>query len=107
MKKRYADIVGWFEENMPLPKPELHFDNAWQLLVAAMLSSSIQACTSLGSSPAEYTATVQTFWSRAVIFSSMYSVSGSSSYTLEMLGKVQVWSRWRSWFMDESNSTSS
>ncbi|MBQ9530419.1 MAG: endonuclease III [Bacteroidales bacterium] len=39
MKKRYADIVGWFEENMPLPKPELHFDNAWQLLVAVMLSA--------------------------------------------------------------------
>ena len=39
MKKRYADIVGWFEENMPLPKPELHFDNPWQLLVAVMLSA--------------------------------------------------------------------
>lgn len=39
MKKRYADIVGWFEENMPMPKPELHFDNAWQLLVAVMLSA--------------------------------------------------------------------
>ncbi|MBQ5401280.1 MAG: endonuclease III [Bacteroidales bacterium] len=39
MKKIYADVVGWFEENMPLPKPELHFDNAWQLLVAVMLSA--------------------------------------------------------------------
>ena len=39
MKKRYADVVGWFEENMPVAKPELHFDNPWQLLVAVMLSA--------------------------------------------------------------------
>ena len=39
MKKIYADVVGWFEQNMPLPKPELHFDSPWQLLVAVMLSA--------------------------------------------------------------------
>ena len=39
MKKRYADIVGWFEQNMPVARPELHFDNPWQLLVAVMLSA--------------------------------------------------------------------
>lgn len=39
MKKRYADIVGWFEQNMPVAKPELHFENPWQLLVAVMLSA--------------------------------------------------------------------
>ena len=39
MKKRYADIVGWFETNMPVARPELHFDNPWQLLVAVMLSA--------------------------------------------------------------------
>ncbi len=39
MKKRYAEVVGWFEENMPVAKPELHFDNPWQLLVAVMLSA--------------------------------------------------------------------
>ena len=39
MNKRYADIVGWFETNMPVAKPELHFDNPWQLLVAVMLSA--------------------------------------------------------------------
>ena len=39
MKKRYADVVGWFEQNMPIAKPELHFANPWQLLVAVMLSA--------------------------------------------------------------------
>ncbi len=39
MKKHYADIVGWFETNMPVAQPELHFDNPWQLLVAVMLSA--------------------------------------------------------------------
>ena len=39
MKKIYADVVGWFEQNMPVPKPELHFANPWQLLVAVILSA--------------------------------------------------------------------
>jgi len=39
MKKRYADVVGWFEQNMPVARPELHFGNPWQLLVAVMLSA--------------------------------------------------------------------
>ena len=39
MKKRYADIIGWFETTMPVAKPELHFANPWQLLVAVMLSA--------------------------------------------------------------------
>lgn len=39
MKKRYADIIGWFEATMPVARPELHFANPWQLLVAVMLSA--------------------------------------------------------------------
>jgi endonuclease-3 len=39
MKKKFADIVGWFEQNMPVARPELNFDNPWQLLVAVMLSA--------------------------------------------------------------------
>ena len=39
MNKKYADIVGWFEQNMPVAQPELHFANPWQLLVAVMLSA--------------------------------------------------------------------
>ena len=39
MKKIYADVVGWFEQNMPVAKPELHFANPWQLLVAVILSA--------------------------------------------------------------------
>ena len=39
MKKRYADIVSWFETNMPVAQPELHFANPYQLLLAVMLSA--------------------------------------------------------------------
>lgn len=39
MKKRYADIIGWFETTMPVAKPELHYENPWQLLMAVMLSA--------------------------------------------------------------------
>ena len=39
MKKRYADIIGWFEANMPVAQPELHFADPWQLLVAVILSA--------------------------------------------------------------------
>ncbi len=39
MKPQYGKIIGWFEENMPAPQPELHFENPWQLLVAVMLSA--------------------------------------------------------------------
>jgi len=39
MTKRYADIIGWFEENMPVAETELHFKDPYQLLVAVMLSA--------------------------------------------------------------------
>ena len=39
MKKLYADVVGWFEENMPVAQSELHFQDPYQLLVAVMLSA--------------------------------------------------------------------
>ena len=41
MKKaeRYAGIVGWFTENMPVAETELHFGSTFQLLVAVVLSA--------------------------------------------------------------------
>ncbi len=39
MKKRYADVVDWFEHNMPVAQSELHFQDPYQLLVAVMLSA--------------------------------------------------------------------
>lgn len=38
-KQRYDAIVEWFEQNMPDPKTELHYDNPYQLLVAVILSA--------------------------------------------------------------------
>lgn len=38
-KERYARIIGWFEENMPIAESELHYENAYQLLVSVILSA--------------------------------------------------------------------
>lgn len=38
-KERYAGIVGWFTENMPIAETELHFETPFQLLVAVVLSA--------------------------------------------------------------------
>jgi endonuclease-3 len=37
--ERYAGIIGWFTENMPVAETELHFDSTFQLLVAVVLSA--------------------------------------------------------------------
>lgn len=39
LKERYAEVVGWFEENCPAPQSELHYKNPFQLLVAVILSA--------------------------------------------------------------------
>ncbi|MFB0974490.1 MAG: endonuclease III [Bacteroidales bacterium] len=39
MNKKYSEILGWFEENAPAAKSELHFDSPFQLMVAVMLSA--------------------------------------------------------------------
>lgn len=38
-KKRYAAIIKWFEQNIPIAETELHYDNPYQLLVAVILSA--------------------------------------------------------------------
>ncbi|MDE7411488.1 MAG: endonuclease III [Paramuribaculum sp.] len=38
-KERYAAVLGWFEENMPVAETELHYENTYQLLVAVILSA--------------------------------------------------------------------
>lgn len=39
LKERYSSIIGWFSENMPVAESELHFGNAFQLIVAVILSA--------------------------------------------------------------------
>ncbi len=38
-KERFNAIIGWFAENQPAARSELHFDNPYQLLVAVILSA--------------------------------------------------------------------
>ena len=35
----YKEIIGWFRENVPAPKSELHYGSPFQLLVAVILSA--------------------------------------------------------------------
>lgn len=38
-KDRYSKILSWFEANHPMPETELHFDSAFHLLIAVILSA--------------------------------------------------------------------
>lgn len=38
-KRKYSDIIAWFEANMPVAESELVFESPYQLLVAVMLSA--------------------------------------------------------------------
>lgn len=38
-EERYRNILGWFQENMPLAQSELDYTNAYELLVAVILSA--------------------------------------------------------------------
>ena len=38
-KERFAGIVDWFEQNVPIAETELHYGNPFQLLVAVILSA--------------------------------------------------------------------
>lgn len=39
LAERYQGVIGWFEEHMPLVETELHYNNAYQLLVATLLAA--------------------------------------------------------------------
>lgn len=39
IKERYSAVIGWFEENMPDPTTELHYETPFQLLIAVILSA--------------------------------------------------------------------
>lgn len=39
LKDRYNNILHWFQENMPVAESELNYANAYQLLVAVILSA--------------------------------------------------------------------
>ncbi|MEG1498644.1 MAG: endonuclease III [Bacteroidales bacterium] len=38
-KELYSHVLDWFEQNMPLAKSELNYQNAYELLVAVILSA--------------------------------------------------------------------
>jgi len=37
--ERYEKVIGWFSEHMPVAETELQYDNAYQLVVAVILSA--------------------------------------------------------------------
>lgn len=39
LKERYNGIIEWFEQNMPKPETELHYDSPFHLLMAVILSA--------------------------------------------------------------------
>ena len=39
LAQRYASILGYFRDNVPVAESELHLDSPYQLLVATMLSA--------------------------------------------------------------------
>jgi endonuclease-3 len=39
MNRKYSDILGWFEANVPVAKSELHFDSPFQLITSVILSA--------------------------------------------------------------------
>lgn len=38
-KERYEKVIAWFQQNMPVAETELHYTNAYELLVAVILSA--------------------------------------------------------------------
>lgn len=38
-KERYSKVIEWFQKNMPVAQTELHYKNAYELLVAVILSA--------------------------------------------------------------------
>ena len=38
-KERYEKVIAWFQENMPVAETELQYTNAYELLVAVILSA--------------------------------------------------------------------
>jgi len=38
-KERYTHIISWFEKNMPVAQSELHYKNAYELLISVILSA--------------------------------------------------------------------
>lgn len=38
-KERYRKVIEWFQQNMPVAQTELHYSNAYELLVAVILSA--------------------------------------------------------------------
>lgn len=38
-KERFEKVISWFEVNMPIAETELHYANAYELLVAVILSA--------------------------------------------------------------------
>ena len=92
-KERFAGIVGWFEQNVPLAATELHYSDPFQLLVAVILSAQCTDKRVNLVTPALFERFPDAQSMAAADFDSLYpyirSVSYPNSKTRHLIGMAQ------------------
>lgn len=92
-KERFAGVVGWFEQNVPLAATELHYSNPFQLLVAVILSAQCTDKRVNLVTPALFERFPDAQSMAAADFDSLYpyirSVSYPNSKTRHLIGMAQ------------------
>lgn len=96
MKKeeRYKGVLGWFEKNVPVAEPELHYDNPYQLLIAVILSAQCTDKRVNLVTPALFrdfpTAEVLAASSPEVVYEYIRSVSYPNNKSKHLVGMARV-----------------
>ena len=92
-KERFAGVVGWFEQNVPLAATELHYRDPFQLLVAVILSAQCTDKRVNLVTPALFERFPDAASLAAADFDSLYpyikSVSYPNSKTRHLIGMAQ------------------
>lgn len=93
-EERYKGVLGWFEKNMPVAEPELHYDNPFQLLVAVILSAQCTDKRVNMVTPALFrdfpTAEVMAASSPEVMYEYIRSVSYPNNKSKHLVGMAKV-----------------
>ena len=92
-KERFAGVVGWFEQHVPLAATELHYRDPFQLLVAVILSAQCTDKRVNLVTPALFERFPDAASLAAADFDSLYpyikSVSYPNSKTRHLIGMAQ------------------
>lgn len=93
-EERYKGVLGWFEKNMPVAEPELHYDNPFQLLVAVILSAQCTDKRVNMVTPALFrdfpTAEVMAVSKPEVVYEYVRSVSYPNNKSKHLVGMAKV-----------------